>query len=169
MSRFPKQLTTKTSEAHYLIKVLGVSGVPKLATFALSLTTIPIVLRNVGAVQYGTYLYVVAALAICEVLIDFGVSAAAGRRLAELRASYPGALRSDIFAWARLQAVFLAGGFVPMVLVAYLLDRPDDARAIAEAGRRRYLRDYTMERIWLRFFRELEEMASSMPAARLEG
>ena len=120
MSRFPKQLTTKTSEAHYLIKVLGVSGVPKLATFALSLTTIPIVLRNVGAVQYGTYLYVVAALAICEVLIDFGVSAAAGRRLAELRASYPGALRSDIFAWARLQAVFLAGGFVPMVLVAYL-------------------------------------------------
>lgn len=54
-------------------------------------------------------------------------------------------------------------------LIRHYLDRPDDARAIAEAGRRRYLRDYTMERIWLRFFRELEEMASSMPVARLEG
>lgn len=107
-------------DRRYLIKVLGVSGVPKLATFALSLTTIPIVLRNVGAVQYGTYLYVVAAVSICEVLIDFGVSSAAGRRLAELRASRPGALRSDILAWARLQAGFLAGGFVPMVLVAHL-------------------------------------------------
>lgn len=113
-------------DRNYLMKVLGLSGVPKLATFALSLTTIPIVLRSVGAAQYGTFLYVGAAVSIFEVLIDFGVSSAGGRRLAELRVSRPWALRSEILAWARLQATFLAGGFVPMLLIAH---------AVLDAGR----------------------------------
>lgn len=108
-------------DGSYLIKVLGLSGVPKLVTFALSLTTLPIVLRSVGAAQYGILLYVGAALSICEVLIDFGVSAAVGRCMAELRSSRPQALRPEIFAWARLQAIFLAGGFVPMLLIAHFV------------------------------------------------
>lgn len=53
-------------------------------------------------------------------------------------------------------------------LIRHYIDRPSDARAIGEAGRRRYLRDYTMERIWQRFFVELEEIASSMPVAQTQ-
>lgn len=49
-------------------------------------------------------------------------------------------------------------------LIRYYLDQPAEAQAIAEAGRRRYTRDYTMERIWLRFFSELEAMISTVPA-----
>jgi O-antigen/teichoic acid export membrane protein len=108
-------------DRNYLLKVVGLTGIPKLATIALSLTTLPIVLRSVGAAEYGTVLYVGSALSICEVLIDFGVPSAVGRCLAELRVSRPWALRPEIFAWARLQALFLAGGFLPMLLVAHFV------------------------------------------------
>lgn len=109
------------NDRNYLLKVLGLSGFPRLATVLLSLITLPIVLRSVGADQYGTVLYVGSAVSICEVLIDFGVPSAAGRSLAELRVSKPWALRTEIFAWARLQATFLAGGFLPMLLVAHFV------------------------------------------------
>jgi O-antigen/teichoic acid export membrane protein len=110
---------------NYLLKVLSVSIVPKIITFGLTLATIPVVLRNVGAAQYGMLIYIGSALSISEVLIDFGVSAAAGRRLAEIRTRWPGALRREIISWARLQAAFLFGGFVPMVLAAHFALVPD--------------------------------------------
>ena len=108
-------------DRNYLLKVAGLTGIPKLATIALSMTTLPIVLRSVGAAEYGTVLYVGSALSICEVFIDFGVPSAVGRCLAELRVSRPCALRTEILAWARLQALFLAVGFFPMLLVAHVV------------------------------------------------
>lgn len=108
-------------DSNYLFKVFGLTGVPRLATFVLSSVTVPIVLRSVGAAQYGIFIYVGAAFSIFEGLIDFGVSSAAGRSLADLRVSKPSALRSEILAWARLQGCFLASGFVPMIFIAHLV------------------------------------------------
>lgn len=48
-------------------------------------------------------------------------------------------------------------------LIRYYLNNPKEARVIAEAGRRRYMRDYTTTQIWLRFFGDLEAMAFTTP------
>jgi hypothetical protein len=51
-------------------------------------------------------------------------------------------------------------------LIRYYLDKPNAARAIAEAGRRRYMRDYTMKQIWLRFFSDLEAVVLTIPVVQ---
>jgi spore maturation protein CgeB len=42
--------------------------------------------------------------------------------------------------------------------VRYYLAHPEEARAISQAGRQRYLRDYTMEAIWHLFFNNVNKM-----------
>lgn len=109
------------TEKHYLLKVLGLSGTPKLVTFGLTMLSFPLLIRSLGANEYGVVLVIGAALAIFEVLIDFGVSSAAGKAMASIRADHPQAIRREFFAWARLQAFFVVVGFVPMLLAAWLM------------------------------------------------
>jgi O-antigen/teichoic acid export membrane protein len=109
------------TEKHYLLKVLGLSSIPKLITFGLTLLSFPLLLRSLGVTEYGVVLMIGAALAIFEVLIDFGVSSASGKAMASVRAHHPQAIRREFFAWARLQAFFVVVGFVPMLLAAWLM------------------------------------------------
>lgn len=108
-------------EKNYLLKVLGLSGIPKLVTFGLTLISFPLLLRALGAETYGSVLYIGAALSLFEVLVDFGVSSAAGKSMATVRAHQPAAISGEFFAWAKLQATFVVLGFVPMLLAAYLI------------------------------------------------
>lgn len=106
---------------HYLLKVLGLSGIPKIATFILTLASFPLLLRNLGANDYGVVLFIGSALSLFEVLVDFGVSSAAGKSMAAVRAHHPQTIRSEFLAWARLQSLFVCIGFAPMLLAAYLI------------------------------------------------
>lgn len=109
------------SERHYLLKVLGLSGIPKVVTFGLTIISFPLLIRSLGATEYGVVLMIGAALGIFEVLVDFGVSSAAGKAMASIRAHHPQAIRREFFAWARLQAFFVVFGFGPMLLAAMLM------------------------------------------------
>lgn len=108
-------------EKHYLLKVLGLSGIPKLFTFGLTLVSFPLLLRALGAETYGIVLFIGAALGLFEVIVDFGVSSAAGKSMAAVRAHQPAAIRSEFFVWIKLQAFFLVFGFAPMLFAAYLM------------------------------------------------
>lgn len=110
-------------ERHYLLKVLGLSGIPRLATFGLTLVSFPLLLRALGASDYGVVLFIGSALGLFEVLLDFGVSLAAGKSMAAVRTHHPHDIRREFFAWARLQALFVSIGFVPMLLAAYLMTK----------------------------------------------
>lgn len=109
------------SEKHYLLKVLGISAVPKLFTFAFTLISFPLLMRALGAETYGVFLFISSSLGLFEVLVDFGVSSAAGKSMAAVRVYNPSAIRREFFAWARLQALVVCIGFVPMLLAAYLM------------------------------------------------
>jgi O-antigen/teichoic acid export membrane protein len=109
------------TQKHYLLKVLGLSGIPKLITFGLTLVSFPMLVRALGAAEYGVVLFIGAAFGIVEVLLDFGVSSAAGKAMASVRGDHPNAIRTEFFAWARLQIVIAIVGFFPMMLAAYLL------------------------------------------------
>lgn len=109
------------TEKHYLLKVLGLSGIPKLITFGLTLLSFPLLIRALGAAEYGVVLLISAALGIFEVLVDFGVSSAAGKAMASVRVHHPRAMRSEFFAWVRLQAFFVVIGFAPMMLAAFFM------------------------------------------------
>lgn len=47
-------------------------------------------------------------------------------------------------------------------LIGYYLSHHDEARAIGEAARRRYKRDYTTDLIWIRFFESVERILIKM-------
>lgn len=108
-------------EKHYLLKVLGLSGFPKLVTFCLTLFSFPLLMRELGAEAYGTVLFIGSALSLFEALVDFGISSAAGKSMAAVRAHQPAAIRREFFVWARLQVFFVVFGFGPMLLAAYLM------------------------------------------------
>lgn len=109
------------SERNYLLKVLSLSGTPKVVTFGLTLVSFPFLIRAMGATEYGTILIINAALGIFEVLVDFGISSAAGKAMASTRANRPEEIRREFFAWARLQVAFIAVGFLPMLLATLLV------------------------------------------------
>ena len=119
--RLPTQKARMMIEKHYLLKVLGLSGIPKLITFGITLFSFPLLIRSLGATEYGVVLTIGAALGLFEVLIYFGVTAASGKSMASIRAHHPLAIRSEFFAWARLQAFFVLIGFAPMMLAAWLV------------------------------------------------
>ncbi|MBV5331620.1 glycosyltransferase family 1 protein [bacterium] len=46
-------------------------------------------------------------------------------------------------------------------LIRYYLAHPEEARTIGEVARQRFLRDYTIEKLWIRFFSDLERIVTS--------
>jgi O-antigen/teichoic acid export membrane protein len=111
------------SDRHYLAKVLGMSLVPRIFTSALTLISFPILLRAVGASQYGIIVYLGAVIGVLESLADFGVSSAAGKGIAEARARRAAALPAEVLRWARLQAIVALLGSVPVFGFSYLYVR----------------------------------------------
>lgn len=111
------------SDRRYLANVLGMSLVPRVFTSVLTLISFPILLRAVGASQYGIIVYLGAVIGVLESLADFGVSSAAGKGIAEARARRPAALPAEILRWSRLQAVLALLGSIPVFGFSYLYVR----------------------------------------------
>ena len=106
---------------HFLLKILTLSGVPKIITFGLTIISFPILIRSIGAAEYGEVLMVGAALGIFEMLMNFGVASAAGKAMANNRAYNPKVVFKQFLFWAQLQFFTAAIGFVPMVFAANFL------------------------------------------------
>lgn len=108
-------------EKNYLINILGISSIPKLLTFLLTLVSYPILVRGLGADQYGSILYMIATINILEIFIDFGISSAAGKAISEVRANSKAKLKNEVFLWSKLQAIFIVAGLVPMIGGTYYI------------------------------------------------
>src|SRR6478752_4228696 len=92
---------------------------PRLITSVLTLVTFPLLLRAVGAAEYGVFVYVAATLSIAIFLADFGVAAAAGKAIAEARPRGSAAARRQLICCVRLQAVVASAGLMPAALIVW--------------------------------------------------
>ncbi len=89
----------------YLLSVIGFSSVPRLITSVLSLIVFPLLVRAIGATEYGIFVYVSAVLNVLVLFADFGVASAAGKTIAEARLRGAIFAREALLRSARLQTV----------------------------------------------------------------
>jgi O-antigen/teichoic acid export membrane protein len=108
-------------EKHYLLKVLGLSGFPRIFSFLFTLLSFPIMLRRVGAAEYGILVYVSSIIAIFECFADFGISNAAGKQIAIARLNRPSLLKKEIYSWVFFQLKASLIGLIPMILATFYL------------------------------------------------
>jgi O-antigen/teichoic acid export membrane protein len=94
---------------HYLLKVLGVSSAPKLITLVLTLTAFPLMVRAIGASEYGIVVYLTSIVVMFDALVA-GVVAAAGKAIAAARVEQPALVRAEFARWFRLQVGVSLGG-----------------------------------------------------------
>ncbi|WP_037360270.1 lipopolysaccharide biosynthesis protein [Asinibacterium sp. OR53] len=109
------------NEKNFLLKVLGLSGIPRIVSFLFTLISFPLMLRKVGASQYGVIVYLTSIIAVVESLADFGVSSAAGKCIAAIRVSSEKLLRQEISSWWRFQFGVATFGIIPMFIISYLI------------------------------------------------
>lgn len=109
------------NDSNYLLKVLGLSAIPRLFTSVITLISFPIMLRAVGTSEYGLIVYVGATISILESFVDFGVSAAAGKSIADVRAQKPHLLRKELTRWINLQSKLAFLGLIPLIGVSFLI------------------------------------------------
>jgi len=109
------------SDRHYLLRVLGLSAIPRVFTFALTLISFPLMVRALGVREYGIAVFVGAVVQVLDSCVDFGVSSAAGKNLAAARESRPSAVHAEVLLWARLQAIVAVIGFGPLLTFTYLI------------------------------------------------
>lgn len=116
------------TDRNYLYRVLGLSALPRVVTFSLTLLSFPILLRGMGAAEYGVMVYLTSLAAILELVAGFGVGAAAGKALADCRTHRPKALREELLGWMWLQFVVCLISAAPVyaigLLVLHLVDVP---------------------------------------------
>src|SRR5215471_16573295 len=101
------------SDRHYLLRVLGISAIPRFIGFGLKFVTFPLMMRNLGAAQFGVVVYLSAIITVLESFVDFGVSSAAGKEIAVARELNSLPLVTVVKKWARLQAVVIVIGLLP--------------------------------------------------------
>lgn len=109
------------NDRHYLLKVLGLSAIPRVVTSVLTMVSFPLMVRTLGASQYGVVVYLAAVTVVLESFADFGVSSAAGKEIAAARETGRRPLDRVIRHWARLQLIVAVLGFVPLLGVTYLV------------------------------------------------
>src|SRR2546430_11712468 len=90
------------SDRHYLLKVMGLSAIPRLVTFGLTMISFPLMIRALGASQFGVVIFIGAITSVLESFVDFGVSSAAGKEVAAAKETRNVSLGSVIREWARL-------------------------------------------------------------------
>ena len=118
---------------HYLLSVIGLSSIPRLVTSLLSVISFPIVLRMVGATEYGVFIYVSAMLNLTVLLADAGVAAASGKAIAEARVRGGNAARTELRRCARLQGLVGAVGLVPMIGISWIVASASETMTITPA------------------------------------
>lgn len=114
------------SDRNYLYRVLGLSALPRVLTFVLSLVSFPIMLRGVGAAEYGVMVYLGSLVSLVELMAGVGVGAALSKRLSECRTSRPAELRVELRAWSRLQVAVCAASVLPVFALATVALRVGD-------------------------------------------
>jgi O-antigen/teichoic acid export membrane protein len=113
-------------ERYYLLKVLGLSTIPRIVTFVLTLVSFPLMVRALGAREYGIYVYLISVMAILESFSDFGVSSAAGKAIAKSRSTSPLYIRSEFLHWVKAQGAVALIGLLPLVMVGYYMSVTTD-------------------------------------------
>jgi len=111
---------------NYLLNVLTLSALPRIFSSLFSLISLPIMLHEVGAKEYGNVIYYGAVIAILEAFVDFGVSSAAGKELSSARVLRPENLLTEFFMWSRLQLTTSLIGITPLILISYLVISSSD-------------------------------------------
>lgn len=106
---------------NYLLKVLGLSAIPRIVTFALKMISFPLMVRSLGASEYGIIVYIMSVIAVLESFVDFGVSSAAGKDLAVIRETSTISLDFMIKRWAKLQFIVAISGLIPLLLATYFI------------------------------------------------
>jgi O-antigen/teichoic acid export membrane protein len=109
-------------ERYYLLKILGLSTIPRIVTFTLTLVSFPLMVRALGASQYGIFVYLINIISILESFADFGVSSAAGKALAEARTVRPAYIRRELSLWVKAQSAVAFVGLMPLVVIGYYLN-----------------------------------------------
>jgi|GEM_PF-4066921 len=118
------------SDQHYLVKVLGLSAIPRIVTFSLTSISFPLMVRALGADQYGIMVYILSITGFLEVFVGFGVSSAAGKRIAACRAERLDCLHYELRRWIRLQCAVSLAGILPVFVLGYLYVVMTGAREI---------------------------------------
>lgn len=106
---------------NYILETLAYVGFPKIFTFFLTLISFPILIRSIGAFNYGTVLYVTSTISLFEVIIDFGVPSAAGKAIAVTRVKLPGNIKNEFYSWFKLQLIVVLIGILPFYLISYYI------------------------------------------------
>src|SRR5688500_12029244 len=109
------------SDHRYLVAVLKLGMAPRAVTFILTLLSFPFMVRAGGTAAYGVIVYVSAVVSILESVVDFGVSAAAGKGIAETRAQRPHLLLGEITRWTKLQVAVAGAGALPFFVLTYAI------------------------------------------------
>jgi O-antigen/teichoic acid export membrane protein len=109
------------SDRHYLLKVMGLSFIPRLVTVGLTMISFPLMVRALGASQFGVVIFIGAITSVLESFVDFGVSSAAGKEVAAARETRTVSLDAVIRKWARLQATVALVGLVPLLGATYVV------------------------------------------------
>jgi len=107
------------TEKHYLLKIFGLGTAPRVITFLFTLVSFPLLVRALGAAEYGVFVYVSSVIALFEPIIDFGVSSATGKVIAAARVQRPDSIRQELFQWIKVQAVVATVGFSVAVVAGY--------------------------------------------------
>lgn len=108
-------------DKNYLLSALGLSAIPRIVTSALTFICFPLMIRALGASNYGIVVYIGAIVGTLESFVDFGVSSAAGKAIAESRETNSKPLIQVIEGWAKLQTKVALIGFIPLICATYLI------------------------------------------------
>lgn len=109
------------SEKGYLLKVLGLSAVPRIATFGLTVFSFPLMVRALGAASYGVVVYLMSVVLLFESFVDCGVSSATGKAIARTRVEHPEQLRHELARWMKLQLMAASAGLALAAIGGYYL------------------------------------------------
>lgn len=96
---------------NYLLKIFGISLVPKVVTVILTLLSLPLMLNSLGSYNYGIYLFILSITNILEAFVDFGISAAAGKEIAISREISFDNTKDIFLKWSFFQLIFTIFSF----------------------------------------------------------
>ncbi|HEX7754827.1 MAG TPA: oligosaccharide flippase family protein [Niabella sp.] len=108
---------------NFLLQVLSLSAIPRIVTSVLTAICFPLMVRSLGAANYGIVIYIGAIISIMESFVDFGVSTAAGKAIAQVRDRSAIFLNKTVVKWAKLQGAVGLIGFAPLLLTTYFLSK----------------------------------------------
>lgn len=110
-------------DKHYLLSVLGISALPRIITSALTFISFPILIRALGASNYGVIVYLGVIVSTFESFVDFGISSAAGKSIANARSFNFQYAEATLKKWAKLQLKAAVIGFLPLLIMTYIFSK----------------------------------------------